>query len=124
MSSLRAICRPHMVFSSFMCCRNQARLALPFRNNCSYKSGVSSLSSFSPWFDTSDVLRNYSAYRVNSRRTLVRATKWTDEKSPYETLVLERDADEEKIKSAYRRLAKYYHPDGLFLNLNPAFFKM
>lgn len=28
---------------------------------------------------------------------------------------LERDADEEKIKSAYRRLAKFYHPDGLFI---------
>ncbi|KAF8411533.1 hypothetical protein HHK36_004086 [Tetracentron sinense] len=50
-------------------------------------------------------------YRVNSRRTLVRASKWMDEKSPYETLELERDADEEKIKFAYRRLAKYYHPD-------------
>lgn len=25
---------------------------------------------------------------------------------------LERDADEEDIKVAYRRLAKYYHPDG------------
>ena len=26
---------------------------------------------------------------------------------------LERDADEEQIKVAYRRLAKFYHPDGL-----------
>lgn len=31
--------------------------------------------------------------------------------SPYDTLELERDADDEKIKVAYRRLAKYYHPD-------------
>jgi preprotein translocase subunit Sec63 len=31
---------------------------------------------------------------------------------------LERDADDEKIKSAYRRLAKYYHPDGTFLLLS------
>uniref|UniRef100_A0A453B175 J domain-containing protein n=1 Tax=Aegilops tauschii subsp. strangulata TaxID=200361 RepID=A0A453B175_AEGTS len=28
---------------------------------------------------------------------------------------LERDADEETIKVAYRRLAKFYHPDGLLL---------
>lgn len=28
---------------------------------------------------------------------------------------LERDADEEQIKSSYRRLAKFYHPDGLLL---------
>lgn len=26
---------------------------------------------------------------------------------------LERDADEEQVKVAYRRLAKFYHPDGL-----------
>ena len=28
---------------------------------------------------------------------------------------LERDADDEQIKSSYRRLAKFYHPDGLLL---------
>lgn len=28
---------------------------------------------------------------------------------------LEKTADEEKIKVAYRRLAKFYHPDGVFL---------
>lgn len=30
---------------------------------------------------------------------------------------LEGDADEEQIKVAYRRLAKFYHPDGLCLIL-------
>lgn len=30
---------------------------------------------------------------------------------------LERDAEEEQIKVAYRRLAKYYHPDGTSLHL-------
>ena len=30
---------------------------------------------------------------------------------------LEKDADEEKIKLAYRRLAKFYHPDGMFFHL-------
>lgn len=29
---------------------------------------------------------------------------------------LDRDADEEQLKVAYRRLAKYYHPDGLSLD--------
>lgn len=28
---------------------------------------------------------------------------------------LEKDANEEQIKVAYRRLAKFYHPDGLSL---------
>lgn len=32
---------------------------------------------------------------------------------------LERDADEEKIKLAYRRLAKFYHPDGMLLSPHP-----
>lgn len=43
------------------------------------------------------------------------ASNWANEKTPYETLELERDAGEDKIKSAYRRLAKFYHPDGLLL---------
>lgn len=30
---------------------------------------------------------------------------------------LEGDEDEDQIKIAYRRLAKYYHPDGLPINL-------
>ena len=30
---------------------------------------------------------------------------------------LDRDADEEQIKLAYRRLAKFYHPDGMSLNI-------
>uniref|UniRef100_A0A0D3GTT2 J domain-containing protein n=1 Tax=Oryza barthii TaxID=65489 RepID=A0A0D3GTT2_9ORYZ len=61
------------------------------------------------------------------RRVSTRAASWDSEKSPYETLAvklmgasfwcgvwfeeLDRDADEETIKTAYRRLAKFYHPD-------------
>uniref|UniRef100_A0A0A9G0Z8 J domain-containing protein n=1 Tax=Arundo donax TaxID=35708 RepID=A0A0A9G0Z8_ARUDO len=30
---------------------------------------------------------------------------------------LDRDADEETIKTAYRKLAKFYHPDGWFVLL-------
>ncbi|XP_042494733.1 uncharacterized protein LOC122073996 [Macadamia integrifolia] len=110
MSNLRAIYRPHIVFSSFFCCRHQVRPGISFRNT-SYRSRVSSPSVSSPFFDSSDILRNESAYRINSRRTIVRASNWKDEKSPYETLELDRDAGEEKIKIAYRRLAKFYHPD-------------
>ncbi|XP_062190508.1 uncharacterized protein LOC133893495 [Phragmites australis] len=45
------------------------------------------------------------------RRASTRAASWDSEKSPYETLELGSDADEEIIKTAYRRLAKFYHPD-------------
>jgi curved DNA-binding protein CbpA len=31
---------------------------------------------------------------------------------------LGRDADEETIKTAYRRLAKFYHPDGWFIHFS------
>ncbi|KAE8804844.1 ras-related protein RABE1c-like [Hordeum vulgare] len=48
------------------------------------------------------------------RRAATRAASWDSEKSPYETLELERDADNETIKVAYRRLAKFYHPDGSY----------
>jgi curved DNA-binding protein CbpA len=34
-----------------------------------------------------------------------------------ETTELEGDADDEQIKISYRRLAKFYHPDGMYLNL-------
>ncbi|KAG0618522.1 hypothetical protein M758_4G070900 [Ceratodon purpureus] len=36
---------------------------------------------------------------------------WNEEQSPYETLGVERDADEDSIKGAYRRMAKQFHPD-------------
>lgn len=42
---------------------------------------------------------------------MVKASNWDQPKSPYETLELERDADDDQIKIAYRRLAKFYHPD-------------
>ncbi|KAG5050543.1 hypothetical protein AAZX31_04G234800 [Glycine max] len=105
MSNLRTLCRPQTVFS-FITCRHQFRSRVSFRNpNCKPRlpspflySTIGSWVS-NPWF------------RVNQRRTVAKATNWAEQKSPYETLELEGDADEEQIKNAYRRLAKFYHPD-------------
>lgn len=118
MSNLRAICRPHTVFSSITGCyrdqvlaRSRSIIRVSIRGPNS-KSQFSSSSVFSPWFDASDLPKVVPWVRLNQqRRTMVRAANWTEEKSPYETLELERDADDENIKVAYRRLAKFYHPD-------------
>ncbi|KAL5844180.1 hypothetical protein ACOSQ4_010138 [Xanthoceras sorbifolium] len=104
-SNLRTICRPHTVFTSLISCRHQARsiVRVSFRNP-SYKPRLS------PWFGFRDLNRTQSWFR-NNQRTVVNASSWADQRSPYETLELERNADEEQIKTAYRRLAKFYHPD-------------
>uniref|UniRef100_A0A5B7AFT8 J domain-containing protein n=1 Tax=Davidia involucrata TaxID=16924 RepID=A0A5B7AFT8_DAVIN len=114
MSSLRTICRPNTVLSSIICCRDRDRSRPVIRvsvRNPNSKPRLSSNSVFSPWFESLDCGRVEPWARLSQRRTMVRASNWTDEKSPYETLELERDADEEKIKLAYRHLAKFYHPD-------------
>ncbi|KAL0352324.1 UNVERIFIED_CONTAM: Chaperone protein DnaJ [Sesamum calycinum] len=81
--------------------------------NC--RAGSSSSSSiFAVWFDQLGARGKYEPrVRLNQQRRMVatRASNWTDSKSPYDTLELDRDADEEQIKVAYRRLAKFYHPD-------------
>ncbi|KAI3419832.1 J domain-containing protein, partial [Psidium guajava] len=115
MSNLRSICRPHAVFSSIVCCRSQARARskvtkVPFQSSSCEPPRLNSPSSFVfTWSNSERVEPTW--FRVNQRRTMVKASSWTGEKSPYETLELERDADDEQIKIAYRRLAKYYHPD-------------
>ncbi|KAF3445745.1 hypothetical protein FNV43_RR10922 [Rhamnella rubrinervis] len=91
-------------------CLHQARSRVSFRNS-DYKSRLSPTSFFSSRYDSLGSKGTESWFRVHQRRTLVRATDWSDQKSPYETLELERDADEEEVKIAYRRLAKFYHPD-------------
>uniref|UniRef100_A0A0D9X1R6 J domain-containing protein n=1 Tax=Leersia perrieri TaxID=77586 RepID=A0A0D9X1R6_9ORYZ len=58
-----------------------------------------------------DEVARAAAAGAERRRVSTRAASWDSEKSPYETLELDRDADEETIKTAYRRLAKFYHPD-------------
>ncbi|KAJ1406795.1 hypothetical protein SESBI_24767 [Sesbania bispinosa] len=134
MSNLRTLCRPHTVFS-FISCRHQFRFRASFRNpNC--KPRLPSPSLYSTWLGSNCTV---PWFRVNQRRTVAKASSWDEQKSPYETLgkednrygnflcilvltvsssivyaetiELERDADEEQIKNAYRRLAKFYHPD-------------
>ncbi|XP_058218723.1 uncharacterized protein LOC131329557 [Rhododendron vialii] len=115
MSNLKTICRPHTVFSSiaWCCCKDGARSRLrsttAVRVSTLYPNTNPRMSSF---FDSSELPTQVPwTSRVNQRRTMVKASNWTEAKSPYETLELEKNADEEKIKVAYRRLAKFYHPD-------------
>ncbi|KAJ8762795.1 hypothetical protein K2173_022924 [Erythroxylum novogranatense] len=109
MSNLRTICRPHIVLSSWVSsgklyqARSRVRVSFlsgEYGPTFSQSLGSSWLHGSEPW-----------PRLHNQRRTSVRVANWADQKSPYETLELERDADEEQIKVAYRRLAKFYHPD-------------
>ncbi|KAI6690852.1 hypothetical protein NL676_027680 [Syzygium grande] len=115
MSNLRSICRPHAVVASIACCRSQARARskvtrVPFQSSSGEPPRLNSPSSFVFTWSNSERAEP-TWFRANQRRTMVKASSWAEEKSPYETLELERDADDEQIKIAYRRLAKYYHPD-------------
>ncbi|CAI7755733.1 unnamed protein product [Closterium sp. NIES-54] len=59
-------------------------------------------------------LPNAEKFSVRYPSVVCRASSnkgWTSDQSPYETLGIERDAGENEIKSAYRRLVKRYHPD-------------
>ncbi|KAI3895239.1 hypothetical protein MKW92_011341 [Papaver armeniacum] len=94
----RTICRPHIVISSFICGFKEQSKLLGVSSSTSQKpiDNYRSLSTISSNpFNSSKI--NEKGFRLSSRRTIVRE--------------LERDADEEKIKFAYRRLAKFYHPD-------------
>ncbi|KAM7253003.1 hypothetical protein ACFE04_025621 [Oxalis oulophora] len=105
MSYMRTVSRPYSVLSSFIWNGNEAR-------SSTILVRVSSLRLPNP----NGTLSSSSSSMLNhkQRRTVAAmATNWTDHnnKSPYETLELERDADDEEIKVAYRRLVKFYHPD-------------
>uniref|UniRef100_A0A7N0TKS5 J domain-containing protein n=1 Tax=Kalanchoe fedtschenkoi TaxID=63787 RepID=A0A7N0TKS5_KALFE len=107
MSNLRTICRPHTVLSSLVVTtRCQAGAKVSSFRNPSFRPRISSPSVEEVrWRDERPWVR------MNQRRTVVRASKWSEEKTPYETLELERGADDDQIKIAYRKLAKFYHPD-------------
>uniref|UniRef100_A0A9I9D1F3 J domain-containing protein n=1 Tax=Cucumis melo TaxID=3656 RepID=A0A9I9D1F3_CUCME len=113
MSNLRTVCRPHAMFSSFIFSSGFRSIpTVSFWN----PNNKRRFSLFSHTFNSSPCFcPTQNWFRINQRRTLAMASNWANEKSPYETLELERDADDEQIKSSYRRLAKFYHPDGLLL---------
>ena len=105
MSNLRTLCRPQTVFS-FISCRHQFRSRVLFPNpNC--KSRLTSPFLYStigswgsnPWF------------RVNQRRTVAKASNWAAQKSPYDTLDLAGDADEEQIKMINDALPNFILPE-------------
>ncbi|KAL0557505.1 hypothetical protein IC582_006049 [Cucumis melo] len=109
MSNLRTVCRPHAMFSSFIFSSGFRSIpTVSFWN----PNNKRRFSLFSHTFNSSPCFcPTQNWFRINQRRTLAMASNWANEKSPYETLELERDADDEQIKSSYRRLAKFYHPD-------------
>ncbi|XP_047950540.1 uncharacterized J domain-containing protein C4H3.01 [Salvia hispanica] len=116
MSNLRAICRPHAVFASMACCyRSMGRVSSLEKHSRSLGRPPPPPPRYiAVWFDRLGEQRPYEPrVRQNRQRRMVatKASNWTDSKSPYETLELEKDANEEQIKVAYRRLAKFYHPD-------------
>lgn len=84
MSNLRTICRPHAVFTSFICCRHQARFSsrVSFQRNPNHSPSLSPASSS----DFVRLNRSESWFRANQRRSMIRASNWTHPKSPYETL--------------------------------------
>ncbi|CAI9116387.1 OLC1v1017520C1 [Oldenlandia corymbosa var. corymbosa] len=120
MGSFRAVCKPHTVFS---CCRSVVKVTVSIKNSDMGFPGFSAKRSVKVFLCPPPLLGMDSAVKMESwdgrwrlnqqqRRMAVKASSnWNDSKSPYETLELERDADEEQIKVAYRRLAKFYHPD-------------
>eukprot|EP00271_Cylindrocystis_brebissonii_P010457 TRINITY_DN26649_c0_g1_i1.p1 TRINITY_DN26649_c0_g1~~TRINITY_DN26649_c0_g1_i1.p1 ORF type:complete len:340 (-),score=58.82 TRINITY_DN26649_c0_g1_i1:502-1521(-) len=62
-------------------------------------------------FQTDVISRaSISQDRIGGRRSVV-CEAWTSDRTPYETLDVERSASEEDVKGAYRRMAKRFHPD-------------
>lgn len=84
MSNLRTLCRPQPLFS-FISCRQQFRSRASFRSPVC-KSRLPSPVMDSLWLDSSDSNRTELRFRRNQRRTVVRASTWSEQKSPYETL--------------------------------------
>ncbi|KAL6657001.1 hypothetical protein ACP70R_004781 [Stipagrostis hirtigluma subsp. patula] len=106
MSSLRAISSLLHIYSSSAAAAGRGTRRLGFAPALGGSFQV-------PWKGPpAFVLDEVTRAAGGARRTAAtRAASWDSEKSPYETLELDRDADEETIKTAYRKLAKFYHPD-------------
>ncbi|XP_057870195.2 uncharacterized J domain-containing protein C4H3.01 [Cryptomeria japonica] len=103
MAAFRAVCRPHMV-ASLICCTRQ--LTFHFKTRPAKFRPISFLPSLHH-----NRQRSEFGFRLNTRGISTEASAWNSQRSPYETLELDRDVDEEVIKASYRRLAKHYHPD-------------
>ncbi|XP_076927838.1 uncharacterized protein LOC143591544 [Bidens hawaiensis] len=116
MSNLRSICRPHhAVYSSITICYNRTRCRP--RSIVTGSNTLRKTDSLRPRrIEASNGVKVEALWgglknREQRMTMVVKAANWTDDKSPYDTLELEGDADDEEIKLAYRRLAKFYHPD-------------
>lgn len=84
MSSLKTLCRPQPLFS-FISCRQLFRSRASFRSpNCKPRSPSPSI--YSTWLDPLGSSRIEFGFRGSQRRTVVKASNWTEQKSPYETL--------------------------------------
>ncbi|GAA0175938.1 chaperone [Lithospermum erythrorhizon] len=105
MSNLRCACRPHFLFASITCRRSAVRIPIP-----SHQFGPRAINA-RPEYICNKTERTWARLHQQRRMVITGAYNWNSSKSPYETLELERDADEEQVKLAYRRLAKFYHPD-------------
>ncbi|CAH9128302.1 unnamed protein product [Cuscuta epithymum] len=105
-SNLRGICKPSYPFFSSItisCRYLQVKSAGQFPGRIPSTKPTALLSG--------RVLPLNGASQRHLRSVATNSYNWDTSKSPYETLELERDADEEQIKVAYRRLVKFYHPD-------------
>eukprot|EP00252_Welwitschia_mirabilis_P000425 TRINITY_DN10427_c0_g2_i1.p1 TRINITY_DN10427_c0_g2~~TRINITY_DN10427_c0_g2_i1.p1 ORF type:complete len:310 (-),score=54.62 TRINITY_DN10427_c0_g2_i1:138-1010(-) len=118
--SLRSLWRPQSFTASKFVC-NSIRCSNSNSNSssclcscsCSTSTHFSKSSPIHPFPSRSFHVSSTSGFLFsrNGKSIFTQATCWKSEKTPYETLELDRNAGEEDIKAAYRRLAKQYHPD-------------
>eukprot|EP00249_Psilotum_nudum_P013658 c24444_g1_i1 orf=152-772(+) len=106
-SSPLPVCICRSFLSSHQCCHP----VILSRSNCCSFCGFCTLvvalpAAFKPY-------RRFPGERWPSqvRRYAVLCSVWSSERSPYETLGVSWNVDEEGIKAAYRKMVKRYHPD-------------
>ncbi|XP_028771896.1 uncharacterized protein LOC114729107 isoform X2 [Neltuma alba] len=104
MSNLKTLCRPQPLFS-FISCRQLFRARASFRSpNCKPRSPSASI--YSTWLDPPVSSRIEFGFRGSQRRTVVKASNWTEQKSPYETLVYDGRGTLEEGETAEARFIK------------------
>ena len=85
MRSLKTLCRPQPLFS-FISCRQLFRTRVSFRIPNFKPPSTSPSLLHSSWLDPPGGPRIELGFRGSQRRTLVMASNWTHQKSPYQTL--------------------------------------